>query len=359
MQEEARLIRDCIQKLVERRNLLYEEAQEAMKEIMSGQATDIQIATFLTALRMKGETPDEIAALTTTLKTFCHQIHPKVHGRLVDTCGTGGDRIKTFNISTTAAFVVAGAGIAVAKHGNRSFTSKSGSADVLERLGFNLSVDPQTVKKTIEDVGIGFMYAPVFHPAMKYAAEPRRAIGIRTVFNVLGPLSNPADADSQLLGVYSQELVTPLAHALLRLGCREAMVVHGLDGLDEISTIGRTLIAWLRDDEIQTLEVTPRDFGLRRAKLGELQGATPEENADLTFRILTGRTEPDDPKRDIVLINAAAGIMVGGKADVFDEGLELARDSIDSGKAYIRLKMLCKASNGDPSRLERLESIYD
>jgi anthranilate phosphoribosyltransferase len=358
MQEHPRLIRDCIQKLVERRNLLYEETQEAMKEIMSGQATDVQIATFLTALRMKGETPDEIAALTTTLKTFCHRIHPRVHGRLVDTCGTGGDRIKTFNISTTAAFVVAGAGIAVAKHGNRSFTSKSGSADVLERLGFNLTVDPERVKQTIEDVGIGFMFAPVFHPAMKYAAEPRRAMGIRTVFNVLGPLSNPADADSQLLGVYAHELVTPLAHALRRLGCREAMVVHGLDGLDEISTIGRTLLAWLRDDEIQTLETTPQDFGLRRAQLAELRGATPEENAEITFRILTGRTDSDDPKRDIVLINAAAGIIVGGKADVFDEGLELARESIDSGEAYTRLKMLVKASNGDPSRLERLESIY-
>jgi len=359
MQEEARLIRDCIQKLVERRNLLYEEAQEAMKEIMSGQATDVQIATFLTALRMKGETSDEIAALTTTLKTFCHRIHPTVRGRLVDTCGTGGGRIKTFNISTTAAFVVAGAGIAVAKHGNRSFTSKSGSADVLERLGFNLTVDPETVKQTIEDVGIGFMFAPIFHPAMKYAAESRRAMGIRTVFNVLGPLSNPADADSQLLGVYTHELVTPLAHALRRLGCREAMVVHGLDGLDEISTIGRTLLAWLRDDEIQTVEMMPRDFGLRRAQLAELQGATPEENAEITFRILTGRDDHDDPKRDIVLINAAAGIIVGGKADVFDEGLELARESINSGKAYTRLKMLVKASKGDPSRLERLESIYD
>ena len=352
------MIRDCIQKLVERRNLLYEEAQEVMKEIMSGQTTDVQIATFITALRMKGETPDEIAALATTLKTFCRRIYPTVHGRLVDTCGTGGDRIKTFNISTTAAFIVAGAGIAVAKHGNRSFTSKSGSADVLEWLGFNLTVDPETVKKTIEDVGIGFMFAPVFHPAMKYAAEPRRAIGIRTVFNVLGPLSNPADADSQLLGVYTHELVTPLAHALRRLGCREAMVVHGLDGLDEISTIGRTILAWLRDDEIQTVEMMPRDFGLRRAQLAELQGATPEENAEITFRILTGRDDHDDPKRDIVLINAAAGIIVGGKADVFDEGLELARESIDSGKAYTRLKMLVKASNGDPSRIERLESIY-
>jgi anthranilate phosphoribosyltransferase len=351
------LIQDCILKLVERRSLLSEEAQGAMEEIMAGHATEVQIATFLTALRMKGETPDEIAALATAMKAVCHRIHPQVHGRLVDTCGTGGDRIKTFNISTTAAFIVAGAGIAVAKHGNRSFTSKSGSADMLEWLGFDLMVDPETVKQTIEDIGIGFMFAPVFHPAMKYAAAPRRAMGIRTVFNVLGPLSNPADADSQLLGVYAPELVTPLAHALQRLGCREAMVVHGLDGLDELSTIGRTLVAWLRNDAVQTVEMTPRDFGLPQAHLAALQGATPQENAAIAFHILTGRTGPADPKRDIVLLNAAAGIIVGGKADGFAEGLNLARESIDSGRAYTRLKRLVAASHGDPSRLERLESI--
>ena len=352
------MIRECIRKLVERRSLLYEEAHEAMKEIMSGQATDAQIAAFLTASRMKGETTDEIAALSTTMKEFCHQIHPGVNGRLVDTCGTGGDLIKTFNISTTAAFVVAGAGIAVAKHGNRSFTSKSGSADVLENLGFNLNVEPKTVEKTIEDVGIGFMFAPTFHPAMKYAVGPRRDMGIRTVFNVLGPISNPADADSQLLGVYNNGLVSPLAYALKKLDCEEAMVVHGLDGLDEVSTIGRTVLAWLKEDGIHIFETTPRVLGVRRARPEDIKGGTAEENAEVSFKILRGNGNADDLKKDIVLVNAAAGVIVGGRAEDFNEGIELARESIDSGEAYNRLKMLVKASGGDLSRLERLESIH-
>lgn len=352
------MIKECIQKLVERRSLLYEEAREAMKEIMSGGATDSQIAAFLTSLRMKGETTDEIAALSTTMKEFCHRIHPRVNGRLVDTCGTGGDRIKTFNISTTAAFVVAGAGVAVAKHGNRSFTSKSGSADVLEWLGVNLNLDPKTVEKAIEDVGIGFMFAPAFHPAMKYAVVPRRDIGIRTVFNVLGPLSNPAGANSQLLGVYNAELVNPLAHALMKLGCEEAMVVHGLDGLDEISTIGKTVLAWLREDEVQTLETMPKDFGVRRARSEDIMGATPGENAEIAFKILGRNGDTNDSKRDIVLVNAAAGIIVGGKAEDFSYGMELARESIDSGVAYKKLKALVKASDGNSLKLEELESKY-
>lgn len=353
------MIKECIQKLVEKKCLRYEEAREAMKEIMSGGATASQIAAFVTALRIKGETTDEIAALSTTMKEFGHRIHPKVQGRLVDTCGTGGDRIKTFNISTTAAFAVAGAGIAVAKHGNRSFTSKSGSADVLERLGVNLHVEAQVVEQCIEDVGIGFMFAPSFHPAMKYAVEPRRDIGIRTVFNVLGPLANPADADSQLIGVYSEELVYSLAPVLRRLGCEEAMVVHGLDGLDEVSTIGGTVLAWLREGEIHTLKTTPQDLGVRQARPEDIMGATPEENAEVSFKILRGNDKVQDSKRDIVLVNAAAGIIVGGKADDFEEGIERARESIDSGKAYQKLKTLVKAGNGDLSQLERLESIYD
>ncbi|KON26885.1 anthranilate phosphoribosyltransferase [miscellaneous Crenarchaeota group archaeon SMTZ1-55] len=353
------MIKDCIRKLVERKSLRYDEAREAMKEIMSGAATASQIAAFVTALRMKGETTDEIAALSTTMKEFGHRIRPRVQGRLVDTCGTGGDRIKTFNISTTAAFAVAGAGIAVAKHGNRSFTSKSGSADVLERLGVNLHVEAAVVERCIEEVGIGFMFAPAFHPAMKYAVEPRRDIGVRTVFNVLGPLANPADADSQLIGVYSEALVASLAPVLQRLGCEEAMVVHGLDGLDEVSTIGGTVLAWLRDDEIHTLQTTPQDLGVRRARPEDILGGTPAENAEVSFQILRGKDDVQRAKRDIVLVNAAAGIIVGGKADDFEEGLELARDSIDSGKAYDKLKILVKTGNGDLSRLERLESKYD
>ncbi len=352
------MIKECIRRLVEKKSLLYEEAEEAMKEIMSGKTTDAQIAAFLTAMRIKGETIEEITALSTTMKAFCERIHPKVNGRLLDTCGTGGDIVKTFNISTTAAFVIAGAGVSVAKHGNRSVTSKSGSADVLERLGLNLNLEPKIVEKTIEDVGIGFMFAPTFHPAMKYAVEPRRDIGIRTVFNVLGPLSNPADADSQLLGVYNDELVAPLAHSLRNLGCLEAMVVHGMDGLDEISTIGKTALAWLREDEVQTMDITPKDLGIRQAKPEDIRGGTPEENAEISFKILMGKCNTTYPKKDIVLVNAGAGIIVGGKAEKFSEGIELARESIVNGEAYKRLKMLVKRSNGDLSKLERLESIY-
>ena len=352
------MIRECIQKLVDKRNLLYEEAREAMKEIMSGEATISQIAAFLTALRMKGETINEIAALSTTMKEFCHLIHPKVQGRLIDTCGTGGDQIKTFNISTTAAFVIAGTGINVAKHGNRSFTSKSGSADVLEKLGVNLKVEPKIVEKTIEEVGIGFMFAPAFHPAMKYAVNPRKDIGIRTIFNILGPLSNPANANSQLLGVYNDELVTPLAQVLRKLGCEEAMVVHGLDGLDEVSTIGKTLFTWLKEAKIRTFELTPKDLGVSKAKLKDILGGTSKENAEVTFKILNGDSSSNDPKKEIVLVNAAAGIIVGGKAQNFEKGIELARESINTGEAYKKLKKLVKTSKGNLSELERLESTY-
>jgi len=352
------VIKEGIQKLIEQKNLTYEESREIMKEIMSGNATNTQIAAFLTALRVKGETVEEITAFTEVMKEFCHRITPKVNGRLVDTCGTGGDRIKTFNISTTAAFVVAGAEVAVAKHGNRSVTSKSGSADVLEKLGLNLNLEPKEVERTIEEVGIGFMFAPAFHPAMKYAIEPRREIGIRTVFNILGPLTNPANANAQILGVYDRALIEPLANALKNLSCEEAMVVHGLDGLDEISTIGKTAVAWLREGEVTALETVPKDFGVEQARPENIKGTTAEESGEITFKILNGYCSRDDPKRDIVLVNASAGIIVSGKADNFSEGIELARESIESGAAYKKLKMLIKASKGNTSKLEELESRY-
>jgi len=346
------MIREGIQKLVERGNLTYEEAQEIMKEIMSGNATEAQIAAFLTALRMKGETIEEITAFAKVMRDFCCRFYPKVSGRLVDTCGTGGDRIKTFNISTTATFVVAGAGVPVAKHGNRSVTSRSGSADVLECLGLNLNQTAEDVKKAIEGIGIGFMFAPAFHPAMKYAMGARRAIGVRTVFNILGPLTNPAGASAQLLGVYDGTLVERLAYVLKNLGCEEAMVVHGRDGLDEFSTIGVTCVAWLRQNEITVLEKTPSDFCVEVVRPDELMGTTPEESAEITFKILNGYK---GPKRDIVVVNAAAGIIVGGKAEDFSYGMELARESIDSGAAYKKLESLVKTSNGDLSKLEELE----
>ncbi len=352
------MITEGVKKLIAGVDLTYDESRAIMKEIMSGNATHAQIGAFLTALRMKGETVNEISALAAVMREFCNRIYPKVRGCLVDTCGTGGDRVKTFNISTTAAFVAAGAGVPIAKHGNRSVTSKSGSADILEKLGFNLSMPPDVVEKNIEDIGIGFMFAPAFHGAMKHAIGPRREIGIRTVFNVLGPLTNPANATAQLLGVYDKALIEPLAHVLKKLGSEEAMVVHGLDGLDEISTIGKTAIAWLKEDKVSSLEVAPKDFGVRLAKPDDIKGTTPEQSAEITFRILYGCDKDEKPKRDIVLVNASAGIVVGGKAEGFRHGVELARESIDSGAAYKKLKSLIRASGGDTSQLERLELKY-
>ncbi len=352
------MIRDGIQKLIEGNNLSFEESEEIMREVMSGKTTGSQTAAFLTALRMKGEVVEELIAFTSVMRSNCCTIQPKVRGRLVDTCGTGGDKIKTFNVSTAAAFVIAGAGISVAKHGNRAVTSKSGSADVLEKLGLNLTLDPKAIKNIIEKVGVGFMFAPAFHPAMKYAAETRREIGIRTVFNVLGPLTNPACANAQLLGVYDTKLVVPMAFALEKLGCIEAMVVHGVDGLDEISTVGKTVIAHLKKGIVAKLEMAPSNFGVKTASVGDLQSSTAEESAEILFKILSGKTM-DDAKTEIVLVNSAAGIIVGGKGENFAEGMEIARKSIASGAAYNKLIELVKASNGSLHRLEELEKKYD
>jgi anthranilate phosphoribosyltransferase len=352
------MIREGIQKLIDGADLASVESQEIMREVMSGKATNAQVAAFLTALRMKGETVEELIAFASVMRECCIRIHPRLEGRLVDTCGTGGDKTKTFNISTAAAFVVAGAGVAIAKHGNRSVTSKSGSADVLEKLGFNLKMSPEEVQATIEQVGVGFMFAPAFHPAMKYAVEPRREIGVRTVFNVLGPMTNPASANAQLLGVYDVKLTAPLAYTLKRLGCEEAMVVHGLEGLDEISTLGKTAIAWLKEGEVATIETRPKDFGVKQACIEDIKGTTPEESAEILFQILNGSCAVDNPKTEIVLVNSAAGIIVGGKAEDFSYGMAVARESIESGAAYKKLKALIHASAGDLSKLEELEQKY-
>ena len=353
-----KMIREGIQKLIDGANLIFAESQEIMREVMSGKATNAQIAAFLTALRLKGETVEERVASAAVMREHCRRIHPRVEGRLVDTCGTGGDKIKTFNISTTAAFVVAGAGVAIAKHGNRSVTSKSGSADVLEKLGLNLNMEPEAVQATIEQVGVGFMFAPVFHPAMKYAIQPRREIGIRTIFNILGPLTNPASANAQLLGVYDAKLTASMAYALKELGCEEAMVVHGLDGLDEVSTLGKTAISWLKEGEVETMETSPRDFGVKQARIADIKGTTPDESAEILFKILNGNCAVDDPKTEVVLVNSAAGIIVGGKAGDFSYGMTVARESIESGAAYEKLKALVKASGGRLSKLEELEQKY-
>ncbi len=353
------MIREGIQKLIEGTSLTSSESGEIMREVMSGQATNSQTAAFLTALRMKGEAVEELIAFASVMREESSQICPNVKGRLVDTCGTGGDKIKTFNVSTAAAFVIAGAGVSVAKHGNRSVTSKSGSADVLEKLGLNLMVEPQRVKAMIEEVGVGFMFAPAFHPAMKYAAEARREIGIRTVFNLLGPLTNPAGANAQLLGVYDPKLTAPMAYALGRLGCEEAMVVHGLDGLDEISTVGKTAVAWLKQGKVTELEASPRDFGVKQANVADLSVDSAEESADAFVKVLRGSLAADDPKTEFVLVNSAAGIVLGGKADDFLGGVELARKSIFSGAAYGKLKALIGASGGSLSKLEEYEAKYE
>jgi len=335
-------MKEFISKVVEGKNLSGEEAEQAMKLIMSGQATPAQIAGFLTALRMKGETIDEIAAFARVMREFAVQINPRVQGRLVDTCGTGGDRVKTFNISTIAAFVVAGAGVAIAKHGNRSVTSKAGSADLLEALGVNLELPPERVESIIESTGIGFMFAPLFHGAMKHAIGPRREIGIRTVFNVLGPLTNPANAQAQVLGVFDAALVEPLARVLARLGVEHALVVHGLEGMDEISTCGETLVAELKGGEVETYRIAPEDFGIERASPEELAGRDAQGNAEIARALL--QAEEEGARRDIVVLNAAAGIYVAGRAKSIDSAIGMAERSIDSGRAHEKLLALIEAS---------------
>lgn len=347
------MICEGIQKIIEGSNLSREESSQIMTEVMSGKATNAQTAAFLTALRMKGETVDELIAFASIMRKNCCQIQPHVKGRLVDTCGTGGDKLKTFNVSTAAAFVIAGAGVSVAKHGNRAVTSKSGSADVLEKLGVNLSLEPKAVEGIIEKVGIGFMFAPAFHPAMKYASQPRREIKIRTIFNILGPLTNPAGANAQLLGVYDPKLTTQMAFALGKLGCGEAMVVHGLDGLDEISTVGKTVIAHLKQGNVTRAEFIPRDFGVKKASMADLQASTPQESAQAIIEILRGNIR-GNPKADIVMVNSAAGIIIGGKAGDFKEAMEIAKESVRSSAALGKLEALVKASGGNTNQLEEL-----
>jgi len=350
------MIREAIQLLVDGKDLSFEHAQQSMREIMGGEATPAQIGAFLTALRMTGETIDEITAFATVMREHSVRINPHVKGRTVDTCGTGGDLMKTFNVSTTAALVASGAGVPIAKHGNRSVTSKCGSADVLEAMGVNLNVSPSIVQSAIEEVGIGFMFAPAFHPAMKNAVTPRREIGVRTVFNILGPLTNPANAAAQVLGVYDSKLVEPMAKVLQKLGTEEAIVVHGMDGLDEISTVGKTKLAWLRDGEIAAKEITPQDLKLKTARPSEVSGFDVDQSARLVVGILNVSERRDSARFEMVLANAAAALVVGGKADDLAYGVELARESVLSGRAYGRLKQLINFTQGDESKLDRIES---
>jgi anthranilate phosphoribosyltransferase len=333
------MIREAIQALVAGQSLTMDEAAQVMNEIMEGEVTPAQFGAFVTALRLKGETVDEIAGLARTMRVKA--IPVSVSGRAVEVVGTGGDGSGTFNISTAAAIVVAGAGLKVAKHGNRAMSSHCGSADVLEALGVKIDLDAEGVQRCVEEVGIGFMFAPVFHPAMKYAVDPRREIGIRTVFNILGPLTNPAGAQAQVLGVADGPLVEKMAVVLQSLGCDHVLVVHGEDGLDEITLTDKTRVCELKDGRISNYTISPEDFGLSRASMGSLKGGTAEENAEIVRGILGG--DPG-PQRDVVLLNAAAGLVAGDLAAGLEQGLELARDAIDSGRALAKLEKLVELS---------------
>lgn len=333
------MIKEAIALLVSGHSLSMEQAAQVMEEIMKGEVTPAQFGAFVTALRLKGETADEITGLAKVMRSKAVAV--TIDEPVVDVCGTGGDNLSTFNISTAAALVAAGAGVKIAKHGNRAISSQCGSADVLEALGVKIDLNAEQVQKCLKEVGIGFMFAPVFHPAMKYAAAPRREIGIRTVFNILGPLTNPAMAKAQVLGVADKSLLEKMAQVLKNLGCHHALVVHGEDGLDEITITGKTYICELKEGSIHNYSITPEDFGLPKANLDDLRGGTITENATLIRRILTGAS---GPKRDIVLINAAAALVVGDKALDLQQGIDLAKEAIDSGRALIKLDQLIKFS---------------
>jgi len=334
------MIRDAITRVAEGHDLSMNETEGVMKEIMTGEATPAQIAAFLTALRVKGETATEIAGCARIMRENARRVQPQ-RTDVVDTCGTGGDACGTFNISTTVAFVAAGAGLGVAKHGNRSVSSQCGSADLMEALGVKIDLTPEQVAGCIDEVGIGFLFAPAFHPAMKHATPVRQEIGLRTVFNILGPLANPAWARRQLVGVYSDHLVETIAEVLRNMGTEHAFVVHGADGLDEFSSTGVNHVAELKDGEIKVYEIDPQNLGISRASLSDLSGGMLEENAGITRAILQGKV---GPKRDIVLLNAAAILVAGGKAKDLQEGLGLAAVSIDSGDAFQKVDELARMS---------------
>ncbi len=339
------MIKEAISLLVDGHSLTMEQAAEVMKEMTTGQLTTAQFGAFVTALRIKGETADEIAGLASVMRA--KSIRVETDGPVIDIVGTGGDNSKSFNISTAAAFVAAGAGIKVAKHNNRAMTSRCGSADVLEALGVKIELDANQVRECIERVGIGFMFAPLFHPAMKFAAAPRRELGIRTVFNILGPLTNPALADSIVLGVASQELGEKMAQVLQRLGSRHALVVYSLNGMDEISVSGLSRVWELNDGKITDYQISPEDFGLGMAGLNTLAGGTPQENAAILRAVLEGER---GPRRDAVIMNAAAGIAVGSRTKnssglpALKAGAEIAEETIDSGRALEKLQSLIKLS---------------
>lgn len=341
---------DGLHRIVQHRSdLTRDEARQAMEEILEGRATDAQIAAFIAALAMKGETVEELVGFASAIRAHAAIFPARADeylagtGRdaLVDTCGTGGDASGTFNISTATAFVVAGAGVRVAKHGNRSVTSRCGSADVLEQLGVRIDAPPALMADAIREIGIGFLFAPAVHGAMRHAAPARQQLRLRTVFNMLGPLTNPAGASVQIVGVYSKAVVRRVAHALCELGVKRGFVVHGEDGLDEITSTDRTLVAELGDNGVQTYYLSPEDFGVTRVPLPELSGGDAAENAELVRGVLSGRS---GARREVVRMNAAAALLAAGRAADLREGMRLTAESIDSGCALAKLERLAAFS---------------
>lgn len=334
------MIKEAIGKVVMGNDLSEDEMIRAMDEIMSGNATPAQIGSFITALRMKGETVDEVSGAAKVMREKAQKIMLNSGDKTVlDIVGTGGDGAKTFNVSTAASFLAAGAGLTVAKHGNRAVSSSCGAADVLENLGVKLDISHSDVERCINEVGIGFLFAPVFHGAMKHAAGPRKEVGLRTIFNMLGPLTNPALANIELMGVYDPSLTEMMAKVLGRLGTREAFVVHGEGNLDEISICGKTRVSHLKDGDVKTFEIAPEDFGIERASIETIRGGSSEKNAEIIRNILKGEK---GPKRDMVLLNSAAAFVAAGMDKEIGEGVKRAEEVIDSGKAMEKLEALVK-----------------
>ena len=334
------MIKEAIIKLTNKENLSYEEAKAVMNEIMSGEASDVQKSAYLTALTMKGETIDEITGSAEEMRN--HAVQLSHEGDVLEIVGTGGDKSDSFNISTTSSLVIASAGVPVAKHGNRAASSKSGAADVLESLGVNITISPRKSAELLQNIGICFLFAQSYHTAMKYVGPIRKELGIRTIFNILGPLANPASANLQVMGVYDESLVEPLAKVLSNLGVKRALVVYGQDRLDEISASAKTSVCEVKDGTFKSYTISPEQFGLTRCKKEELTGGTPDENAAITKAVLAGE---QGARRTAVVLNAGAGLYVAGKADSIEAGVRLAEELIDSGKAEKKLEEFVKYSN--------------
>ncbi|MFH1640765.1 MAG: anthranilate phosphoribosyltransferase [Candidatus Omnitrophota bacterium] len=336
------MIQEAIEKLSRHNDLTGKEMESSMEEIMTGRIETPLIVSFLTALNEKGQTIEELTAAVSVMRRHSTKIKTK-HSLVLDTCGTGGDSKGTFNISTAVALVVSASGIAVAKHGNRSVSSRSGSADILEALGVNINMDVDSISRCLDEIGLAFLFAPNLHPAMKYAMPARKQIAKRTIFNILGPLTNPAEATHQLVGVYDRQLVEPVAGVLGNLGSTHALVVHGQDGLDEVTTTTKTFVSEEYEGRIKNYEVSPEEFGFKKAQLEDLSGGTASDNAGILLDILKGK---QGPKSDIVLLNSAFAIYAADKVKSVGEGIELARNSIDSGKALGKLELLKEYSKG-------------